>query len=428
MSLCRVYMWSSFAVVLASTSACGSSTTNVNAGGDAGVGGNPSTASGGSGATGGQGGTGNSQGGSTQLPGNDAGQGLSFIPSNVPNVQPSATLVGANITGTCTIDTTAGTISCLDATTQYAAKATLQDDVDATDSMVFTFNSLTLSSSAQVTVVGNRPAILVAEGAISVAGTLEATPDVYSRNLSRGGGFSAPSGSELKGGGPGAGGAPVLATHTGAGGGAYCGKGGNSNGGVAYGKLEIEPLLGGSSGGDALVQGGAGGGAIQLIAGLSVSIASTGIIHVGGGGSLFGGNGGGSGGAILLEAPNVDVRGILAANGGSGSANSGSGAASSNGSPDATAAPGGTTTSTTSTGAYVNLGGAGSAAASVDGADGQYTLNPGGGLEDFGGGGGGGAGRIRINTTSGAANIATTATLSPAATTVCVSQGKLQMR
>ena len=428
MLLRRMYMCSTFVVVLATASACGSnSTTNVNAGGDAGVGGSAGGDSGGTSAKGGTGGsTGkNSQGGSA--PGTDAGQSLSFVPSNVPNVQASDVLVAADITGTCTIDTTAGTIDCLDAT-QYAAKATPQNDVDATDSMVFTFNALTLSSSAQVTIVGNRPAILVAEGAISVAGMLEATPDVYSRNLSRGGGFSAPSGSYLKGSGPGAGGAPVLATHAGAGGGAYCGKGGNTNGGVAYGTPEIKPLLGGSSGGDALDQGGAGGGAIQLISGLSVTIASTGTIHVGGGGSTFGGNGGGSGGAILLEAPTVDVRGTLAANGGSGSANSGSGAASSNGSPDATAAPGGTTTSTTSTGAYVNLGGAGSAAASVDGAAGQYTLNPGGGLEDLGGGGGGGAGRIRINTTSGAASIAGTATLSPDASSVCVSQGKLTAR
>ncbi len=390
------------------TFACGSSgTSSANNNADAGTGG------------------GNSQNNhpDSGTPSGDAGQGLSFVPSNAPNAQLNLTAKAATITGACTIDTTAGTIDCLDKLTDYTSQAITQNNVDATAAMVFSLSSLAVTASANVTVVGNRPLIIVTEGPISIAGTLQATPASFAQGTSLGGGFSAPSGGSIKGLGPGAGGAPLLTTHVGAGGGAYCGKGGNSTGGVPYGKPEITPLLGGSSGGDGFTGGGAGGGGIQLISGESISIATTGVIHVGGGGAFFGGNGGGSGGAILLEAPTVAVRGTLAANGGAGSANSGSGAESANASPDAVAAPGGTTTSTTSTGAFVNLGGDGSAAAVIDGTAGQYTLNPGGGLSDFGGGGGGGAGRIRINTTSGQATLS--GTLSPSASTTCVSQGKL---
>jgi hypothetical protein len=357
--------------------------------------------------------------------GSDAGQGLSFVPSNVPAVEPNATLAAATITGDCTINTTAGTIGCLDEA-DYTAETLIQNDVDGTSAMVFTMSSLTLTNAAIVTVAGNRPLIIVANGAINVAGTLTATPGTFSSSKSQGGGFSSPTGGEGKGGGLGAGSAPSAATHTGAGGGAFCGKGGNANGGVPYGNPEISPLLGGSSGGSGLVQGGGGGGAIQLISGENIVVATTGVIHVGGGGAFFGGNGGGSGGAILLEAPTVTVRGTLAANGGAGSANSGGGEDSSNASPDAVAAPGGTTTSTSSTGVLKNPGGSGSAGAIIDGSAGLYVENPSSGFSDYGGGGGGGAGRICINTASGQAAI--TGTLSPAVGTSCVSQHKVKSR
>lgn len=73
-----------------------------------------------------------------------------------------------------------------------------------------------------------------------------------------------------------------------------------------------------------------------------------------------------------------------------------------------------------------NPGGAGSAASDIDGSAGQYTDSEGTiiGLGNYGGAGGGGAGRIRINTTTGEATLS--GTLSPSATTTCVSQGKLK--
>jgi hypothetical protein len=88
--------------------------------------------------------------------------------------------------------------------------------------------------------------------------------------------------------------------------------------------------------------GGAGGGALQLSARVAVHVSSThaliyGLVNVGGGGGGRGcggdtisgsGAGGGSGGALLVEAPTIDVSGILGASGGGGGGGGGvSGAA-----------------------------------------------------------------------------------------------------
>ena len=57
---------------------------------------------------------------------------------------------------------------------------------------------------------------------------------------------------------------------------------------------------------------------------------------------------------------------------------------------------------------------------------GPARLNRNGTVSDgHAGSGGGGAGRIRINTTSGAATIGTSAIVTPALTTACASQGVL---
>lgn len=101
-------------------------------------------------------------------------------------------------------------------------------------------------------------------------------------------------------------------------------------GGLAY----SVPLVGGSGGGrgdplNCTNTGGAGGGALMLFSSTSITVATTGGVHAGGGGGGGGcvtnggatsssGAGGGSGGFIFLEAPKLDVRGTLAANGGGG--------------------------------------------------------------------------------------------------------------
>jgi hypothetical protein len=129
----------------------------------------------------------------------------------------------------------------------------------------------------------------------------------------------------------------------------------------------------------------------------------------------WGGGGAGSGGAILLEAPVVRVAGIVAVNGGGGGAptldDAGSGQS---GHDDAMTAKGG---------AGKNAGGDGSSLTQATGGPGIYMTAPCCGSPNSGGGGGGGAGRIRINTTAGTADI--TGTLSPAASTACMTMGML---
>ncbi len=111
----------------------------------------------------------------------------------------------------------------------------------------------------------------------------------------------------------------------------------------------------------------------------------------------------------MLEATEIAIAGTLAANGGGGGEGTGSGDEGYRASPDAIPAPGGHT----GTVATVDDGGSGSAATAVDGANGSTTA----------GGGGGGAGRIRLNSSSGRADV--TGVLSPAAATTCATEGKL---
>lgn len=340
---------------------------------------------------------------------------LNFTPTNVPNVIADGT-ANVQITGNCVLDTDAGTADCLQASDFRFQKIT-QADADQTEVGVFVLGSLTIGPNAVVSVKGSRPIVLVTSGAMTIKGTMTATPGVE-MNVGNGGGYSAPlsGATDHKGKGPGGGSAPTGTTA--AGGGAYCGKGGGINGGTPYGTPEISPLLGGSSGGMGGDLAGAGGGAIQLVSATSIILTSQAKINVGGGGGTLYGDGGGSGGAVILEAPAITMGGTIAANGGGGSSNNiGSGNSGSSGTADSTAAPGGSGS---------NPGGIGSAGTVIDGAAGTYNDSSGtiAGLGNYGGGSGGGAGRIRINTTTGQATI--TGTLSPALTTTCVSQGTLR--
>ena len=195
--------------------------------------------------------------------------------------------------------------------------------------------------------------------------------------------------------------------------------GSDGTAGKAYGSATLIPLLGGSAGGPGDLAPGAGGGAIELVAGVSIDVGATGAISAGGGGggngdTIHGTSGGGSGGALLLEAPIVTVEGTVAANGGGGGGGSSANAPVSNATPNATAAPGGAQGTT-------GVGGAGSAGATVAGGAGGAGDSVGG--ANAPGAGGGGAGWIRVNTKSGAASL--TGTLSPASASACVTQGTL---
>jgi hypothetical protein len=174
-------------------------------------------------------------------------------------------------------------------------------------------------------------------------------------------------------------------------------------------------------------KGGGAGGALQLVAGQSITI--TGAVHASGGGGLggqtdpdnqcLGGAAGGSGGSLLLEAPVVTYGGNFFANGGSGGGGGNNEGSTGENGRDAVA------------GTDPVLGGQGRDGSTCalhgpieggDGGQGSSGDSSGGDGQDYdhnqceqlpyvgGGGGGGGAGRLRINTRQ---DCACTGTYSP---------------
>jgi hypothetical protein len=152
---------------------------------------------------------------------------------------------------------------------------------------------------------------------------------------------------------------------------------------------------------------------LEIVSGTSILIGSTGVINMGGGALKINyGSGGGSGGAILLEAPSVTVRGVLAANGGGGTATNAGEA------QDGLAGDQPAMGSSQDATRRAGNGGAGMLA------NGGKAEPPLAGLSS--GGGGGGVGRIRINTgCGGMATVAMSAVISPAESTGCYTKGML---
>jgi hypothetical protein len=347
----------------------------------------------------------------------DAPSGFAFAPSNVktssfPDGVGDVTINGSS----CVIDTDKLTIDCIspasDGGLPYVFVSAKQGDGSSVG--LLAAGSLSIPASSQLILKGSVPLVVWARGAVDIQGSLVADPAF--RELNGGGAVQTASGA---GGGAGGGAAASDTAYVAGGGGGYCGAGGTgansvvdaggAQGGGAYGNATLTPLVGGASGGGegAGLEGGEGGGAIEIVAGQSILVGTGGIVTVPGRGATGNGGGGGSGGAILLEAPEVTVNGVLAANGGGAGVFSGGGGAQ-DGQPSAVPARGQTASSAV-----------GSAGTQIRGADGTSTSN------NATSGGGGGAGRIRINTTSGAATIGSQATVSPAQTTSCVTQGKL---
>ncbi len=207
--------------------------------------------------------------------------------------------------------------------------------------------------------------------------------------------------------------------------GAKGGSSGTAPGGspvMSHGLPEIRPLRGGCRGGHVFsgiepvqvwAEGGAGGGAVQIVSRTRIDVSgAASIIGAGGGGGTGSGNGaaaGGSGGAILLEAPIVRVAGVgsgLYANGGAGACRNADGS-------DAHNAPG-PASGAVCPNPYHGDGGDG-AYAGVGATMGLDAISQATNL--FAGGGGGGSGRIRVNTSDGNYELGAGATVSPAAST-----------
>jgi hypothetical protein len=290
------------------------------------------------------------------------------------------------------------------------------------EACVLSLGAVTVTGDARV--VGSRPLIIVASGAVEISGELDAS--AYARTPGPGGGIGGTR-STPTGGGPSPG---VRGTNEatygdgGGGGGGLCGSGGSGGdggsgavggaGGAAIAPDELSPLVGGSGGGlgfgseGSEADGGGGGGALQITSAVSIRI--SGAIRAGGGGGGQGGGapvvgnwaaggGGGSGGAVLLEAPTIEGpggTGIFASGGGGGAAghNAGDGGSGVNGANRTGRASGG-----------ASMGGGAGAGGDSGGGD-QLDGLPGGSNSDYlgsnGGGGGGGAGCILLRTADGA--------------------------
>jgi len=368
---------------------------------------------------------------STCAPG--AGVVGNFQPSNLPLafVAPSGVkpVVIANNNCSFDTDTLVGTgCGSAFATDTASSSVTLSDGRSAA---VLTVATFTVNAGVSFTFGGQRPLIILANGRIEINGTIRARASAA--NGAWGGGAPAvPTGDHvgftpLASGNGGGGRGDSTITGLGAGGGAFCGPGGHgsavggaaapASGGLSYGEASLIPLVGGSSGGSAVggfaTTANHGGGAIQIVSGDSIQIGQLGIIDMGGGfpdspAKSVSGGGGGSGGAILLEAPFVNLLGVLAANGGGGG-----GGYLEHGDPanaSSTPAAGG------------GLGGPGAAGLNIAGGDAKpYT-----GTQNAGGGGGG-AGRIRINVgCGGTLTVDSAAVISPAQSTSCFSVGTLE--
>jgi hypothetical protein len=335
---------------------------------------------------------------------------LSPAPEHLTNDDGQPGAMPLVLAGSVTIDTTNLTITGI---------ATVMGEFDVrhqingnSEVAVLHVSALTVMPNAQVRVIGSRPLIVVASGAIEAAGTLDAS----ARGSTPGAGGSASgmgSGSGARGAHNGTysdtGGGGAGFGNNGAVGGAVIGCGTTLDGaaaGASSGDDTISVFKGGAGGGagessacvDSL--GGAGGGAIQLTSEVSVHIAATGIINAGGGGGAGGldcgpsdgnsGAGGGAGGAIVLQAPMVSNEGVVAANGGGGG-----GGGSGGGQPADTGDAGqdGSASDNAAIGGF-GIGGAGGDGGAGATRDDQPQHGTDKACGDNGGGGGGGVGRI----------------------------------
>ncbi len=347
-------------------------------------------------------------------------------PENVVHVPEEGWVGGtadATWTGTITIDTTNLTISGPGAE-GLTLRAQAHDPSSGPELALLHVGTLTVNDGVNVSVTGSRPLVIISSETIVLNGRIDAGAALQSP----GAGGAAPRGGEEPGqsgfhttstpndGGGGGGGHAT----TGARGGRGCPTSGiglttcddtgvaqGGPGGDAYGDQALSTLFGGSGGGRggegdgscAGGEGGAGGGAVQLYALDTITIGANGGVSVGGGGGQggqqegscvgSGGGGGGSGGSVYLQAENLRIDGVIAANGGgggSGASGAAGGDSGDNGALVTTQAAGGA-----DPGEGASAGGDGAAS----------TSGPDQGDDDSGepnaGGGGGAGGRIALN-------------------------------
>lgn len=262
------------------------------------------------------------------------------------------------------------------------------------DAVLVTLAGLTLTPDAGLIIVGDKPLIFGVLGDVVITGTITARAGSIVCTAGRGLDGEAISGANSGGSGAG------FATNGGRGGAAERLPPFNSTSETLPGQAEQQqgavPLRGGcrgGRGGATMLSAAEGGGAFQVSASGTMSLAGIASAPGRGGtgapssglGIPTGGNGGGSGGLLVFEANELTVSGgRLSANGGAGGQGGGSQAAGdtgSDGTTDATSAP-----ATTGSVLAGGNGGAGGAQSPPTAGGNHPTA--------AGGGGGGSAGRI----------------------------------
>ena len=288
-------------------------------------------------------------------------------------------------------------VQTIDTSDAGAMKCQPYDATPMVDACVIAAQTITVPSGNTVTATGPRRLILLATGALTIAGTLDAGS--HRAGLRGPAADTGPCPTNFTN--------PTVLGQGGGGWGGTLGGPGNNGGhsadgaigGIAGSSLAITALGGGCAGGDgAGVSGGSGGhggGALLLLSGQTISIAGT-VTASGAGGdggktaaaaAGGGGGGGGAGGMIVLDAPSVLIPGRCFANGGGGGEGSSLIAGGGGGESAAPDMAG-------SGGSGASIGGAGGAGGlgtigSLLGANGGSIVNP---VVDAGGGGGGGGG------------------------------------
>jgi len=307
------------------------------------------------------------------------GCGLGFVPDNLDVSQLNPTVADATTTINCSaVLNTSGTPSFTTWCGGTRPQITIHSQSSGPGLAVVAFRNLNINSGSSLRIQGSRPAVLVVFGNATIAGTIDASAS--GTTAYAGGNYDcdanapepvdADSGDDETSGGGGGGFGTA---------GGYGGKGDDTAkvaGGSTRGTASLVPLLGGCPGGIGGLCGsagsGAGGGAIQLSVGGTLTLSGTVRANGGDGpnrcGGYLGGGGGGSGGAIKIDAVDlVTSSPTIQANGGDGG--------------DSRSSYGTTN------------GGSGSTNSSAAGGDGEPTGEIGADL--FGGGGGGGGyGRI----------------------------------
>lgn len=276
---------------------------------------------------------------------------------------------------------------------------------------IFSFDSLLVASGGTLRARGSDVPVILVGGDATIHGTI----DVSASGRIGGVGGSDGGNHGSNGGGGAAGGevgeADGLSFGGGGGGGHSANGGGGGNDGSAgggQGGMVIAdsggtPLVGGGGGGGGATafgdgsHGGGGGGAVQVSAGTSLTVSGSGIVRASGAGGDAGwssGGGGGAGGSIVLEAPTLQIDGIVVSNGGGGGGGLpalGSAESGENGRDDTDRARGGD-----GSGGGKN-GGPGGSADDLTGGGGQNGAPA--------GGGGGAAGRVSFYTEGGAPSV-----------------------